>query len=150
MNRLGRFVIVLLVLTLLLSSCGEAGPERSAGLALTPQAGGMVLPSPAPLATSTATTVAPEYAAAETGVLAVGQAVVAVGEQPLRLQADARSNAPVLEVYPPGATFTVVEPSAAFTSYPVQVDDRLWYRLEAEDGLVGWAVIDAVVAQPNQ
>jgi hypothetical protein len=150
MNRLGWFVIVLLILTLLLSACGDAGPERAAGLSWTPQAGGMILPSPAPLATPTATTATPENVAAETSVLAVGQTVVAVGEQPLRLQADARNDAPVLEVYPPGATFTVVEPSAAFTRYPVQVDERSWYRLEAADGLVGWAVIDAVVAQPNQ
>lgn len=79
--------------------------------------------------------------------LQIGQMVVAVDAINLRLYADATTRAPVLEVYPAGALFTVVEPSGAYTTYPVQREARTWYRLQAADGLVGWALIDAVVVE---
>ena len=79
--------------------------------------------------------------------LTVGQTVAATGERPLRLQAAASSGSAVLDVYPPGSVFTVIEPSGIYTGYPVQVDGRTWYRLQAADGLVGWALIDEIRAE---
>ncbi|HMN28673.1 MAG TPA: SH3 domain-containing protein [Caldilineaceae bacterium] len=149
MNPLSRPFSLLFALSLLLAACGDTEPQRADDLTLTPQAGGMVMPTAQPPATLPATS-APAQAASSSGLLAVGQVVRAVGERSLRLQADAHTAAPVLEVYPPGATFTVIEPSADFAAYPVEVDGRTWYRLEAEDGLVGWAVIDSIEAQRGQ
>jgi hypothetical protein len=135
-----KFLYSALLLALLMSgACTRSRPQHAPDLALNPQAGGMVLPTPAPPEpTPTAASLATE--------LSIGQMVVAVGERPLRLQADAHSDAPVLEVYPPGSKFTVVEPSVAYENYPVQNDGRNWYRLQASDGLVGWAVIDSILA----
>jgi hypothetical protein len=150
MNPLSRLLSALIVFLVLLAACGDSAPERADDLALTPQAGGLVLPTALPPATLAPTSQPASVALSGSDTLTVGQTVRAVGEQPLRLQADAHTGAPVLEVYPPGATFTVIEPSGDFTDYPVEVDNRSWYRLEAADGLVGWAVIDAIVAQPDQ
>jgi hypothetical protein len=121
---------------------GGARPQRSPELALTPQAGGMVLPTTGPAQTADS---GPDLAPA---VLSVGQRVAATGERPLRLQAAASAGSAVLDVYPPGATFTVIEPSGSYTGYPVQVEGRTWYRLQASDGLVGWALIDEIKVQP--
>jgi hypothetical protein len=55
----------------------------------------------------------------------------------------------VLEEYPAGATFTVIEPSGVYTSYPIAVEGRSWYRLRAADGLVGWAIIEGVTARAD-
>jgi hypothetical protein len=133
------FVLVLLVVILSATGCTRSRPQRAPTQTLDPQAGGMVLPTLAPPEpTPTAIPLPSE--------LSIGQQVIAVGERPLRVQADAFGTAQVLEVYPPGAIFTVVEPSVAYDSYPVQNEGRTWYRLQAADGLVGWAVIDAIVA----
>lgn len=102
----------------------------------------MVLP------TTVAAQAADNRMPATPAVLAVGQVVAATGERPLRLQAAASSGSAVLDVYPPGAIFTVIEPSGSYTGYPVQVEGRTWYRLKASDGLVGWALIDEIKVQP--
>jgi hypothetical protein len=79
--------------------------------------------------------------------LQVGQVVMAVGERPLRLHADAMRSSLVLEAYPAGATFTVIEPSGDYAGYPVEQSGEHWYRLQAEDGLVGWAMVDTIIAR---
>jgi hypothetical protein len=141
---LSRFLTLFLfgmALSLLGGCSGGARPQRAPDLALTPQAGGMVLPAPQPAQMADG---GPDLAPA---VLSVGQTVAATGERPLRLQAAASAGAPVLDVYPPGAVFTVIEPSGSYTGYPVQVEGRTWYRLQASDGLVGWVLIDEITAQ---
>lgn len=80
-------------------------------------------------------------------MLQVGQVVMAVGERPLRLYADAMRSSLVLEAYPAGATFTVIEPNSDYTAYPVAQDGDAWYRLQAADGLVGWAMIDTIIVK---
>lgn len=141
----GKTLFLFGLVLLMVSGCwGETQPQRAPDLALTPQAGGMTLPTAIP-----AQPAASEGLEAEPpAVLAVGQSVVATGERSLRLQASASSDSAVLDVYPPGATFIVIEPSGAYTGYPVQVEGRAWYRLQAADGLVGWAIIDEITAQP--
>jgi hypothetical protein len=138
------FFLLGLVLFLVGGCSGGSRPQRSPELVLTPRAGGMVLPA------STPAQAANEGMTAGTPVgLTVGQAVAATGERPLRLQAAASSGSAVLDVYPPGAVFTVIEPSGIYTGYPVQVEGRAWYRLQASDGLVGWALIDEITAEPD-
>jgi hypothetical protein len=44
------------------------------------------------------------------------------------------------------ASFVVIEPGGDYTGYPVEVDTVRWYRVRAEDGLVGWAMADGLAA----
>jgi hypothetical protein len=109
---------------------------------LRPRVGGMVLPlaTPAQPAADNAqgtTEVMPR--------LQLGQTVRVSGNADLRLYADASINAPIMEVYATDELFTIVEPSGTYTTYPVQDEGRSWYRLQASDGLVGWALIDGIV-----
>ena len=132
------------LLSLLLVACGDDETPTATvdeGL-LTPRTGGLVLATETP-ARPTATQ---QPATPTPPVLAIGQ-TVAVEERSLRLYADASGVAPVLEEYPAGATFTVIEPSGVYTGYPVAVEGRSWYRLRAADGLVGWAIIEGVTAR---
>lgn len=132
------------LLALLLVACGddETPAANVDEGSLTPRTGGLVLATQTP-AQPTATQ---QSASPTPPVLAIGQ-TVAVDERSLRLYADASAAAPVLEEYPAGATFTVIEPSGVYTGYPVAVQGRSWYRLRAADGLVGWAIIEGVTAR---
>lgn len=114
----------------LVNGCGAdpSAPHRAIGLPLSPQVGGMVLPAANP--------------AQPAAALEVGQTVAVVGDTPLRLMAGPSSAALVLEVYKADATLTVIEPSGVVTTYPISAEGRAWYRLQAEDGLVGWAPLD--------
>lgn len=139
MNLTRSLSLALLCLSIFLGNgCGADPnqPHRAVERALHPRVGGMELPEagPAQPAGVLATTSA---------ALEAGQTVAVVGDTPLRLLAGASSDALVLEVYPAGKTFLVIEPSGVVTSYPVLSEGRAWYRLQAEDGLVGWAPLDA-------
>lgn len=80
-------------------------------------------PSPAPSPTPTAQ-------------LAAGAPVKAVAA--LRIYADADPAAPVRAEYAVGTAFVVLEPGGDYGAYPVEVGGVPWYRVRAEDGLVGW------------
>jgi hypothetical protein len=143
-----RFVLICCcgLLALLLVACGddETPPATVDEGSLTPRTGGLVLAAetpPPPTATQPPNTPTPV-------VLSIGQ-TVAAEERSLRLYAAASGLAPVLEEYPAGATFTVIEPSGVYTGYPVAVEGRSWYRLRAADGLVGWAIIEGVTARAD-
>lgn len=74
--------------------------------------------------------------------LFIGDAVQPLPEQQVRLYSDATAGATVMNVYAPGARFTVLDPSGDYAVYPVERDGRVWYRLRAPDGLVGWSAVD--------
>jgi cytoskeletal protein RodZ len=141
-----------LLLTLALAACGGNDAENDLNpQSLTPRTGGLTLatavsPAQPTAAAATATPAAPNQPAVAPR-LDVGQNVVV--ETTLRLYATATTASPVLEEYPAGVAFTVIEPSGTYTSYPITVADRTWYRLQAEDGLVGWAIIDGVTARAD-
>lgn len=44
----------------------------------------------------------------------------------------------VVERYPPGTSFVIIEPDQQHRAYPVVMDDIQWWRIQASDGLVGW------------
>jgi len=155
-----------MLLMLVVSACGRATARSGEWAVLTPRVGGMLLPTVTGKATpdvilaevnavaiATATAIptptpppAPLPAPAQAAPsLQIGQTIVAVGANGMWLYAAAESSAPVIEVYPAGTTFTVVEPNNGFTSYPVLSNGRTFYRLQAADGLVGWGIIEAVV-----
>ncbi len=44
----------------------------------------------------------------------------------------------IAERYESGTAFQIIEPGRGYSDYPVQIDGTEWWRLQAEDGLVGW------------
>ena len=114
----------------------------------TPEAGGLVVataPTTATVASTggiTATTGA--IVAASAPSLQPGQTVAASGADGLRMYTEPQLGSPVMDVYGEGALFTIVEPSGEYGTYPVVDNEREWYRLRAADGLVGWAILDAL------
>lgn len=111
----------------------------------TPVAGGMAVD--AATAAPAATTAAVEPT--QPPGLQPGATVAASGDAGLRLYADANLNASIMDVYAAGALFTVLEPSDSYGVYPIEADNRKWYRLRAADGLVGWAHTDSFTPASN-
>jgi hypothetical protein len=64
--------------------------------------------------------------------------VTTVNAGPVRLYAAPDTSLPALASYTSGTAFVIMEPDGEFAEYPVQVFDESWYRVRAEDGLVGW------------
>lgn len=143
-NRLSKQIVIALIIVVLVTACGgDDEPEVSATVAATPAAGGMVMPTAATDATQAATaTPAPTAVPA----LVIGDTVQALPEQQVRLYTDATTSALVMGVYAPGERFTVLDPSGEYALYPVDNEGRLWYRLRAPDGLVGWGTADQIGA----
>lgn len=143
MRNLSRCEWAILGFTLvLLSGCGWGQQSKSLVLlnAMTPKAGGMILPTAQPAIPAAEPASIPTIA-----VLQPGQLVVAVNPEGLTLQTDASIRAASMERYRPGTAFTVLEPNGDYATYPVQQDGHTWYRFQASDGLVGWAMIEAIV-----
>lgn len=142
--RLCKQAVIALIIVVVVAACGGDAPETATppGLDTTPAAGGMVMP------TTAATGEAPSAAAAPTAVptvveaLFIGDAVQTLPAQQVRLYSDATATALVMSVYAPGARFTVLDPSGDYAIYPVERDGRIWYRLRAPDGLIGWGAVD--------
>jgi hypothetical protein len=145
MSKLRCLIGSLLGWTLfLLAGCGWWQPATPPIFlpAMTPKAGGMVLPTAQPPLTADGTSTVVTQTSA---ILQPGQLVVAVNPEGLTLQADASVAAPSMERYRTGTAFTVLEPNGDYNSYPVQKEGHTWYRFQASDGLVGWAMIEAIV-----
>jgi hypothetical protein len=79
-------------------------------------------------------------------ILAVGVKVQARGM--LRIYAAAEPDVPTLAEYTAGDRFTVLGPPGDITVYPVELSGVRWYRVRAEDGLVGWVIADGIEVVP--
>jgi len=140
--------VCLLVSALLLAGCGDNSPAPTATATLAPlsaEVGGMaitVTPANMPPAAAQETPAATSVAPAPQEVLAPETPVVAGGV--LRFYADADPTALRLAEYAAGTTFVVVEPGDDYGVYPVDMNGVRWYRVRADDGLVGWVMADAV------
>lgn len=62
----------------------------------------------------------------------------------LRLYAAAAPETPTLAEYAAGDRFVVLGPPGDITVYPVELNGVRWYRVRADDGLVGWVIADGI------
>jgi hypothetical protein len=125
--RLIHYGLLSLLIVVAAVACGGDEPEEVAPAMNTPAAGGMVIPT---------ATGAPPTAVAPT-MPALGAQLFAI--EAVRLYADAAPGAIVMSQYSTDSAFTLLAPSGPYSAYPVTVNEQTWYRLRAEDGLVGWA-----------
>lgn len=129
--RLTKQIVILLLLVFVLLGCGGGEePTASPTVEATPAAGGMVLP--------TAAAPAEAAIATPTPALLIGDVIQVLPDQALRLYSDATPDALIMNVYAAGARFTLLDASGDYAAYPVEQGGRRWYRLRADDGLVGW------------
>jgi hypothetical protein len=138
---------VLAAVILVMAGCGgdeTDSPQQPTAPPVTVETGGMVLQGDsAPDATSSAGAAATQDAATESvesvieaPVRAVGATIVA-GEK-TSVFAEPAMQALRFAQYAEGSQFTVLETDGDAAAYPVVVDGVRWYRVRAEDGLVGW------------
>jgi len=122
---------IVLLLAFFVAACGGNEEPTAPPVDATPAAGGMVLPTAAADPTQAAS-------ATPTPALLIGDAVQVLPDQQLRLYTDATTDALVMNLYPAGDRFTLLDASGDYAAYPVEQGGRRWYRLRAADGLVGW------------
>jgi len=126
-----------------LAGCGGNDVAEVVTPEVTAAAGGMALPA-APVTATVA--VAIEVPTA-TPLPAPGQQLRPLNGE-LRLYVDASRQAPVMNQYAVEASFTLLAPSGDYSAYPVEAAGEAWYRLRAEDGLVGWAPAAMLASLP--
>lgn len=102
-------------------------PGGSTAAGVTAGAAGASAPTPAPESSKTPV---------EERVLPVGASIVASGATAVYAEPDMQALR--FAEYGAGSRFTVVEPDGDHTAYPVVAGGAGWYRVRAEDGLVGW------------
>lgn len=133
-----RSWFALALLLFVLAACGgEAQPTPTLPAGITVESGGMTL-SGAGSDSATASTEAPAATATERPILAVGAEIALTG--PAVLYAEPDRTAPRFAEYAAGSLLTVVEPDGDYAAYPVEVEGQRWYRVRAEDRMVGWVV----------
>lgn len=132
--RLRIHALFFLAIVLVLAGCGGNEPVEVVAPEVTAAAGGMALPAEP---VTTTVSAAAEVATA-TPLPEPGQQLRPL-DGGLRLYVDASRQAPVMNQYAAEASFTLLAPSGDYSAYPVEAAGEEWYRLRAEDGLVGWA-----------
>ncbi len=75
-------------------------------------------------------------------VLETDTEVKALGK--MRIYADADPMSTAMAEYAVDTVFRVIEPGEDFSEYPIEINGVRWYRVRAEDGLVGWLFADGV------
>ncbi|MBW7885377.1 MAG: hypothetical protein H3C34_22645 [Caldilineaceae bacterium] len=146
-----RLLVILLSLALSMLAAGCGGEPTAPAPAITPESGAIPLTAEEVQSMAGATPDAVEAAAAATALppsIVAGAPVSAMGM--VRFYADADPEAATLAEYPQGATFVVVEPGGDYTGYPVEINGVRWYRVKAEDGLVGWVMADGIEEEKNE
>jgi hypothetical protein len=83
---------------------------------------------------------------ADAAAIIFGAGDTVLARDVLRVYPDANPRAQAMGEYRAPASFVVIEPGGDYTDYPVEVDTVRWYRVRAEDGLVGWAMADGLAA----
>lgn len=149
--RLNLRMLLCMTIVVLLAGCGGGrGAETAVAPEVTAAAGGMVLPAQ-PLTETVTTTSVLSDTTAVTPELSVellpGQQVRPLTTA-VRLYVDASRDAPVMNQYAVEAIFTLLEPSGDYSAYPVEAEGERWYRVRADDGLVGWTPAEMLTALP--
>jgi hypothetical protein len=134
--------VLLPALLFALTACGgnETASPTVLPAAVTAETGGMALPGApsAGAAASTTVTATPAPPATEPPLLAAGAVITAAGSVVVYAEPDPAALR--FGAYKAGSRFTVIEPDGDRAEYPVVVAGQRWYRVRAEDGLVGWVV----------
>lgn len=143
MGKSLRWIILGAVVVVLLSAFGilQACSRSSEGDGGQPQAGGVIDASGATPLPADEDAEAPPTPAAY--VFARGDIYTSSAQ--LAIFATAASSSTVLDVYEPGATFTVLEPNGDFREYPVMSGGASWVRVRAQDGMAGWTKAEAFI-----
>ena len=150
---------VLITAIVLLAGCANpdsADPTVTAAPPITVETGGAAL-------TSGGATAAAQAAAVSGGAKSESSGAVAVVQEPatptptvletdtevkalgkMRVYADADPTAIAMAEYAVDTIFRVIEPGEDFGEYPIEINGVRWYRVRAEDGLVGWIFADGV------
>ncbi len=144
--RLRIHALFFVAIVLVFAGCGGSDTAETAPTpAVTAAAGGMALPAAAITETQTVAVTATVTEAA--ALLLPGQQVRPMTTA-VRLYVDASRQAPVMNQYALEAIFTLLEPSGDYGGYPVAVEGEQWYRVRAEDGLVGWTPAEMLAPLP--
>ena len=116
----------------------RSAEPNTAATQMTPVIGGTTAPTATPIPVKSDPT---DEAVPPAAALAVGAVAVVASQDGLgiRVYSDARGDALVMDLYPDGAEFTVLEPSGEYDEYPVEQNGAQWVRVRTADGLVGWA-----------
>ena len=149
--RLKIHALLFVTIVLVLAGCGRGESAETAVVPdVTAAAGGMALP--AVTLTSTVATEGGVTTTLTTTAEAVPQVTPGQMLRPLttavRLYVDASRQAQVMNQYAVEAIFTVLEPSGDYSSYPVEAEGEQWYRVRADDGLVGWTPAALLTPSP--
>lgn len=123
-----------------------SGATEPAAAQAADAAAGAAVAAGAAAGAAAGTAVTPASVAPEPRVAAPGDRVKATGK--LRLLAGPDPKAAAMNEYPAVSGFVVIEPGGNFTAYPVEQNGVRWYRVRAEDGLVGWLMADGVEPAP--
>jgi hypothetical protein len=106
-----------LLLAFFVAACGGDEAPTATPVDATPAAGGMVLPT-------TVADTAQAESATPTPALLIGDAVQVLPDQQLRLYTDATTDALVMNLYPAGERFTLLDASGDYAAYPVEQEDK--------------------------
>jgi hypothetical protein len=150
--------VMLVIVMTVLTACGEPTPAptptpapvvvETGGTALSlsgqgSEGGGSPAGLPAPAGQSGEGAV---QADAPSVMVVFGAGDTVVARDILRIYPEANPRAQAMGEYRAPATFVVIEPGSDYDGYPVEVAMVRWYRVRAEDGLVGWAMADGLAA----
>ena len=146
--RLNLRMLLCMTIVVLLAGCGDGSAETAVTPEVTAAAGGMVVPAQS-LTETVTTTVALSDTTGVTPAVALlpGQQVRPLTTA-VRLYVDANRDAPVMNQYAVEAIFTLLEPSGDYSAYPVEAEGEQWYRVRADDGLVGWTPAEMLTVLP--
>lgn len=150
--RMVAGLTAVLLVAVFVSACADQPPTPLPAPQVTVESGVTALTSTAPetgesgVATADEPDEEPSAPLIDPDILAVGVEVQARGM--LRIYAAAEPNAPTLAEYTAGDRFTVLGPPGDIIVYPVELSGVRWYRVRAEDGLVGWVMADGIEVVP--
>jgi len=147
MTRMGRVVADLaaaLLIAGIVSACSDQPTALPPAPQVTVESGVTPLTpvAPGPDESGATSLNAPSSRPIGADIFGVGDEVQARGR--LRIFAAAATDGSALAEYAAGDRFTVLNAPGNIAAYPIELNGMRWYRVRAEDGLVGWVMADGI------